>query len=238
MDIGAEALIKSALNSYTANRPCGITLGKETQQKTRGLLIAFEGIDASGKTTQAEMLQRWIGNSSSVFTREPSTGRIGKFTKKEVRKNEDKFSDTAIQMLFIADRIDHLDRTIMPMLERGMTVITDRYMYSTMTYGAAHGMDMEALMQIHSSLRVPEADAIFYLKISPETAMARAHQRLLTLDERFENIKSQAEISKAYDKLIAMNPERWITIDAEKPMDQVQRQILEEWKKLAGRVRA
>ena len=233
-----EGLIKSALNSYTANSHCGITLGKETQQRKRGLLVAFEGIDASGKTTQAEMLQRWVGNASSVFTREPSAGRIGKFTKKEVRKNDDKFSDTAIQMLFIADRVDHLDRTIRPMMEKGMTVITDRYMYSTMTYGAAHGIDMESLIRIHASLRVPEADAIFYLKISPETAMARAHQRLLTLDERFENIKSQAEISRAYDRLIAMNPERWIIIDAEKPMDHVQRQILEEWKRLSERFKA
>jgi len=184
------------------------------------------------------MLQRWIGNSSSVLTREPSGGRIGKFTKNEVRKNDDKFNDAAIQTLFIADRIDHLDRLIMPLMEKGMTVITDRYMYSTMTYGAAHGIDMESLISIHKSLNVPEADLIFYIRISPETAMARAHQRMLNLDERFENIKSQVEISKAYDRLIALNPERWIIIDGERSVDEVQRQIIGEWKKFSQGVRA
>ncbi|HUY70324.1 MAG TPA: dTMP kinase [Candidatus Baltobacteraceae bacterium] len=217
---------------------CELTQEHYTPQVKRGLLIAFEGIDASGKTTHSEMLQRWIGNSSSVLTREPSAGRIGKFTKNEVRKNEDKFSDAAIQTLFIADRIDHLDRLILPMMEKGMTVITDRYMYSTMTYGAAHGIDMESLMAIHKSLKVPEADIIFYIRISPEVAMARAHQRMLNLDERFENIKSQAEISKAYDRLIAMNPERWVIIDGEKSVDEVQRQIIDEWKKFSQGVRA
>src|SRR5690349_6199392 len=98
-----------------------------------GLLIAVEGADGAGTTTQCRRLVDWLRASGreAHLTREPSTGPVGALIRQVLAGTHASFDPTALALLFAADRLDHIAREIAPARDRGAVVVTDRYVLSS-----------------------------------------------------------------------------------------------------------
>src|SRR5207245_4579638 len=156
----------------------------------------FEGIDGSGITTQADMLKRWfVKHGRMVFlTKEPTNGPAGAViqlvlskrllaAKNRMSSSRDKtegLHPATIALLFAADRIDHLTGDVQPMLEKGVTVITDRYWLSSFAYQSVD-LDLEWVRSINSKAIRPDLSIYFDIPIEPAQMrrdQARWHQEL------------------------------------------------------------
>jgi dTMP kinase len=159
----------------------------------RSVLIAIEGIDGAGKTTQVVLLHRALESlgRTVVVSKEPTDGPFGRMIKESASAG--RYSPEAELDLFIKDRSEHVSRLINPALERGSVVILDRYFYSTIAYQGCRGMDPSSLEQVMRA-RFPTPDAVFILDIEPELSTFRiAHSRGET-PNRFED---RADLAKA-----------------------------------------
>jgi len=117
----------------------------------RGLLICIEGLDKSGKTTQSRLLVESLRNKGfdAVYTTEPSNGEIGRFIRRYILQRRERVSISVEALLFAADRIDHVEREIKPLLNDGKIVVSDRYVYSSLAYQGAAGLDVEWIKEIN-----------------------------------------------------------------------------------------
>ncbi|QQR83173.1 dTMP kinase [Candidatus Peregrinibacteria bacterium] len=137
------------------------------------MFIVLEGLDGAGTTTQAERLAGMLTKKGRtvVRTQEPTgEGDIGQLLRR-ILKKEVKVSAEALQLLFCADRAEHLKNTVVPALERGAVVISDRYYFSTVAYGSLTIPDYEWLYQLNRLFLKP--DLTFLLSVSPETCLER-----------------------------------------------------------------
>jgi dTMP kinase len=134
------------------------------------LFIVFEGIDGSGKSTQAAKLaDRLAGLGIPVLlTSEPSDGPTGLV----IRSLASRPSPEEEERLFTEDRRDHVSRVILPALAKGKTVICDRYVYSSAAYQGARGLDPATLIN-RNMLFAPRPDVIFLLEIPVDVALER-----------------------------------------------------------------
>lgn len=120
----------------------------------KGLLIAFEGIDGTGKTTQIELLAEILRQRglSVVATREPTDGQYGRKIR-ELYKNRKSVTPEEELALFLDDRREHVAQVIAPALASGKVVLTDRYYYSTAAYQGAAGHDPQKSLPQMNCLR-------------------------------------------------------------------------------------
>jgi dTMP kinase len=192
----------------------------------RGLFLSFEGIDGSGKSTQARALADRLRAQGRdvVLTREPG----GSPGAEEIRRllltgEPDRWSAETEILLFTAARRDHLERTIRPALARGAIVICDRFADSTRVYqGVARG-DLRALVdRLHALAIGVEPDLTFLIDIDPATGLARATARAAA-ELRFESmgLAMQHRMRAAFLALAAGNPGRFRVIDGAAPPEAV-----------------
>ncbi|MFH1328151.1 MAG: dTMP kinase, partial [Candidatus Bathyarchaeota archaeon] len=135
-------------------------------KKGKGMLIVIEGIDGSGKTTQVYHLVeelRKLGYKSE-YTTEPTYGNIGNILRLNVARAK-KRAPIYEALLFAADRYEHIKKTVLPKLKRGSILVSDRYLYSSLAYQGAVGLDIKWLRKIN--FFTPTPDLIIYLDISP-----------------------------------------------------------------------
>ncbi|MGJ8606099.1 MAG: dTMP kinase [Marivita sp.] len=155
-----------------------------------GLFISFEGIDGSGKSTQARMLADRLRQDGTdvVHTREPG----GSAGAEEIRAlvlqgDPDRWSAETELLLFTAARRDHLERTIQPALTAGKVVICDRFADSTRMYqGLSRGNLRAKVDALHDLMIGIEPDLTLLIDMDPETGLSRAKARN-TVEERFED---------------------------------------------------
>jgi dTMP kinase len=168
---------------------------------TQGLLIALEGIDGAGTTSQAQRLAETLERRGLHvhLTAEPSPGPIGQ-TIRRVLKGELTMTSRALAICFAADRIDHLDREIVPELDRGAVVVSDRYLLSSFAYQALDN-PLDWVVTLNKLAR--SADLNILLRVSPETAAKRRAVRA-GADERFDAHDTQRRIAAAYDRVVAL----------------------------------
>lgn len=163
------------------------------------IFIAMEGLDGSGGTTQTRLLAEWLrskGPSEVHTTSEPSTGPVGRFIRTALNPEHEAsaIGDAVLPYLFAGDRRDHLDREIIPALQRGATVITDRYYHSSLAYQSlAVGLPLVA--SLNERFRPP--DITLFLDLEPEISLARIEARGEAL-ERFEALDKLRQIQEAY----------------------------------------
>lgn len=141
-----------------------------------GRFIVLEGPDGSGTTLHSHLLANRLREAGFdvLETAEPSLGPIGQQIR-GILKGHEKIADDALQLLFCADRAQHLADIIEPALREGKTVICDRYALSTIVYGAASGLDRQWLKQVNAAFREPD---ITILTLPPiEVCMERLHRR-------------------------------------------------------------
>ena len=186
---------------------------------TPGLFISLEGIDGSGKSTQAKGLAAWLRDQGCdpVLTREPGGAPGAEAIRRLlVEGDPDRWSPETEILLFTAARRDHLERTIRPALAAGRDVITDRFADSTRVYQGATRGDLRGLVDdIHARVIGIEPDLTLILDIDPEIALARGLARR-SGEDRFEDfgLGFQRKLHDGFRALANEAPGRCVLIDA------------------------
>jgi dTMP kinase len=141
------------------------------RESSRGLLIAFEGPDGSGKTTQRKLLKRWLEseNHEVVSTRWASSPLVKPMLK--VRKRIRTLSVEEYSLLHAVDFRHRVETSILPALWSGKTVLADRYLFTALARDAARGLDLDWLLQAYSPLLWP--DLVIYFSMTPEDSRRR-----------------------------------------------------------------
>jgi dTMP kinase len=185
------------------------------------MLIAIEGIDGSGKSTQASLLYDSLRKNNKVFlTKEPSKGLIGASIRELLHRND--LSPMAMQMLFAADREEHISKAIVPKLDEGYHVITDRYYLSTLAYGMASGIDRKRLEGI--CYGIPEPTITFVLDIDGD----KAYNRLKAPGKELSVFEKQEFLERARDAYLELvqGRQNCFVIDSSKPIKKVSAEML------------
>jgi dTMP kinase len=205
--------------------------------KKTGKFIVFEGIDGSGKSTQIELLANTMRNKGfQVYTTcEPTDGPVGSLIH-NIMIGRIKTSNEVIAALFVADRMDHLKNEvngILNKIEQGITVISDRYYFSSYAY---HSIDMSMDWVINANSICAELlkpDLNLFMDISVEESYRRITQNRIDL-ELFEKkeilCKTKENYFKAFEKL--KNDEKIEIINAEQLQEDIQKDIWERVKKI------
>ena len=180
-----------------------------------GLIIAFEGLDQSGKQTQAELLRdrlREDGHKSRLVSFPDYATSIGEELARALAGERDYGADV-MQLLYIANRYERK-----PDLERwldgGLILVSDRYTASSIAYGEAFDLDAAWLAEMQKFL--PPAALTIFLDINPETAV----QRKAAGRDRYErDLAMQKRVRDSYKRLAAANG--WVVLDGERPKDAI-----------------
>lgn len=195
-----------------------------------GLFISFEGIDGSGKSTQARLLADYLAGEGFevVLTREPGGSPGAEDIRKLVLEGDpDRWSPETELLLFTAARRDHLERVITPALEAGKVVICDRFADSTRAYQGRAGKGMrQKVDQLHLLMIKREPDLTILVDMDPATGLARALARG-TGEERFETFgqKLQQQIRGDFLAMAEEFPNRFRVINGGQDIDKVATEI-------------
>jgi dTMP kinase len=180
----------------------------------RGAFIVIEGLDGSGKTTQAKLLAARLNRSHrAMYTAEPSQGTIGTFLRKNCLYGEKRLPATVEALLFAADRAEHVEREIKPALAKGRLVISDRYVYSSLAYQGSAGLRIGWIETINKHALKP--DFAVFIDASPETVLKRLNRQKSIM----ENLETQREVREIY--LTFVKKGELVRIDGDKPIDEV-----------------
>ncbi|MEO3416243.1 dTMP kinase [Roseovarius sp. CAU 1744] len=192
----------------------------------QGRFITFEGIDGSGKSTQARLLADHLRASGRdvVLTREPGGSPGAEDIRKLVLEGDaDRWSAETELLLFTAARRDHLERTIAPAVAEGKIVVCDRFADSTRMYQGVGRADLRRLVdQLHELMICREPDLTILIDMDPETGLRRALSRGGE-EERFESFGSDMQ-RRMRDGFLALAREfadRFIVIDGGRGIDDV-----------------
>jgi len=195
-----------------------------------GLFISFEGIDGSGKSTQARLLAEHLRSTGRevVLTREPGGSPGAEEIRALVLQGDpERWSAETELLLFTAARRDHLERTIRPALARGATVICDRFADSTRMYqGLSRGDLRGAVDTLHAQMIGVEPDLTLLIDMDPEAALARAKARA-TAEERFEDfgLPLQQKMRAGFLALAAEFSDRFRIVDGNRAPEAVARDV-------------
>ncbi len=187
----------------------------------KGRLICIEGLDRSGKTTQSRLLVKALRNKGfeAIYTTEPSTGEIGRFIKRYILRRRERVSASIEALLFAADRIDHAEREIKPMLKEGKIVVSDRYIYSSFAYQGAAGLDIEWIREVNRM--VPKPDLAIYLDVPIEIIIERCRRRRIKSVMEFPEI--QMKVYEIYMRLVRIG--ELVPVDGTRPIEIVSQDI-------------
>ncbi len=198
------------------------------------MFISIEGLDGSGKTTQAQRLYDWlrIRGHDVLLTREPGGTPIGE----QIRALLHDLDNTAMQpatelLLYNASRAQLVAEELRPQLESGGIALCDRYADSTLAYqGYGHGQDLDLLRDvIKAATGGLQPDVTIFLDIAPQTALERRRMASLFGEEwnRLDDLELafHQRVYDGYHALAAAEPQRWLCVDASCSILEMQRAI-------------
>jgi dTMP kinase len=200
-----------------------------------GWLIAFEGVEGAGKTTQLEFLRRELEarGYKVVVTREPGGTRVGERIRAlllDPEAGDGELGARTEALLFAAARAELVQRVIQPALERGQVVLCDRFIDSSLVYqGVARGLGHRAVAAVNDfATGGLQPDLVVLLRLDPAEGLARARDRR---QERAadrieaEDLRFHRLVEQGFLLLAAEQPERFAVIDAAPPVEQVAAEV-------------
>jgi len=196
----------------------------------KGLFITFEGIDGSGKSTQARLLAEHLRGEGHdvVLTREPGGSPGAEEIRALVLEGDpDRWSAETEILLFTAARRDHLEKTIDPALAAGKIVICDRFADSTRMYQGITRGDLRGIVDdLHARMIGREPDLTFVVDMDPGVGLGRALSRQ-TAEERFEGFgeELQVRMRAGFLALAKEYRDRCIVVDGNRPVEQVAKEV-------------
>lgn len=194
---------------------------------SRPYYIALEGLEGCGKSTHTTRLGAHL---QAVVTREPGGTRIGTELRSILADPANADMDRRTEaLLMAADRAQHMAEVIVPALDSGRHVVSDRSIYSTLAY-QGHGRELgtEMLLEISTwALRDRLPDLVVYIDVPTDVLNARLAKRDLDRFER-EGPEFFARVARGFSELRTADPERWIVIDGTMPKDDVEADIREK----------
>ncbi|BAU31480.1 dTMP kinase [Microcella alkaliphila] len=196
----------------------------------RGLFLTFEGGDGSGKTTQSALLTEWLTQHERtvLHAREPGGTELGVEVREIVMHRRGFVAPRAEALLYAADRAQNVATVVRPALERGDIVIQDRYLDSSVAYqGAGRVLSMAEVREL--SLWATEGllpDLTVLLDLDPAVGRTRLDASRTRYDRlEAEQLDFHTRVRDAYLELAAAEPERFLVLDATRPVDELQQSI-------------
>ncbi len=201
------------------------------------LFIAFEGIDGSGKSTQAKLLADRLNQvgQKTILTCEPTKDQLGKIIR-DAFAHKTHLHDEVIAGLFVADRLQHIlddNNGILATLKKGMHVVSDRYVFSSYAYQGVH-TNIDWVIQANSlAAKLAQADLTLFINIDPAEAMARIMSNRQGT-EKYETLENLKKVNENYLKSFDLfkDKEHILIIDGSKPMDEIATEIFDYVMKL------
>ncbi|MDE1870984.1 MAG: dTMP kinase [Candidatus Micrarchaeota archaeon] len=201
-----------------------------------GRYIVFEGIEGSGKSTQARIFYNSIRKkSNAILTEEPwESDSIGKLIRKELKeKRENRVSNATLQLLYMANRKNHMERVVEPGLRKGNTVVQDRYWMSTAVYGSAGSVEKKLYMEYFMKMSeiFPRPDVVFFIGVDPNEAYRRVTSRNKAA-ERFDRLDMLRKLEIGYRKLETSYEGKWVNIDGNRDVKMVSAEIMRKYRSM------
>jgi dTMP kinase len=193
------------------------------ERSDKGLFIVIEGIDGTGKSTQAKMLKQALEAVGQVviLDREPSDGPYGKILRESATTG--RLSPQEELDLFHKDRKHHLEEIILPALKRGETVILDRYYFSTMAYQGQRGFDPREIRTTNLSF-APNPDILFILDLPVD----QARERIGVRGDTTNQFEEREALQYCRDTFLSVSHEKFAhVIDSSQKIDAIHQQMLE-----------
>ncbi len=183
----------------------------------RGFLIAVEGIDGAGKTTQARMLVRWLAERGlkAHYTREPTDGPVGRILREMALRRD--VEPRVEALLFAADRLHHVREVINPLISKGYIVVSDRYIHSSLAYQSETTGQPEWVREINRF--APPPDLAILLDVEPSVGLSRIRGER----SRFEDPVLLGRIRRNYLEMAERGEMR--VVDAGEEVEKVSEKI-------------
>jgi dTMP kinase len=166
-----------------------------------GILIAIEGIDGAGKTTQAKILADALASAGEevVTSKEPTDGQWGQKLRESAQNGRMSIDDEL--HAFVEDRKEHISNLIGPSLEQGKMVILDRYFYSTIAYQGARGKDTDELNELMRSFAIIP-DVAFLIDVQPAVGISRISESRGETPNEFEKLEDLQKVRSIFNQLL------------------------------------
>jgi len=162
----------------------------------KGIFICIEGLDGSGKSTQAKILTKKLSKTyNALYTAEPSQGKIGMFIRKRLYEKT-RLPTVVEALLFAADRIEHVQNLVAPALSEGKVVVSDRYVYSSLAYQGSAGLSLEWIEAINANALKP--DLCIFIDVEPKIVLDRLKRKRSVM----ENLQTQEKVREIYLKYV------------------------------------
>ena len=198
------------------------------------LFITLEGIEGSGKSTNIKVINNYLNdkNINYINTREPGGSEVGDQLRNILLNTEKELSNQTELLLMLADRVNHIETVIQPNLEKGITVISDRFMDSSYAYqGGGREMGLDNITKIIEGLNIIQPNLTLLFDLPVEMALERARKRSELDRFESEDYNFHQKIRETYLFLAKENSERIKIIDAAKDIKEVESQVVKELEK-------
>lgn len=185
------------------------------------MLIAFEGGEGSGKSTQARLLAERLG---AVLTHEPGATALGARLRELLLDPSAAVDVRTEALLMAADRAQHLAEIVAPALAKGQDVVTDRYLYSSLAYQSyGRGLDRREVRELSAFAGAPEADVVVFITVS---AAERA-RRMKAVPDRIEasGADFHRRVEDGFHALAEADPHRWVVVDGDGPIAEIAEKV-------------
>ncbi len=196
---------------------------KNAKNEARGYFITFEGADGCGKTTQIELIKKYLDekNIENILTREPGGSDLGIHLRKILLHYENPVSNVAETFLYLADRAQHIEYKIKPALKEGKVVLCDRHTDSTIAYqGYGRNQSIDEIKHLNS---IATQGLVPHLTIVFDVETEIAQKRLKGEKDRLEaeGIEFHKKLRKGYLDIAKNDPKRVKIIDANQSIEEV-----------------
>ena len=200
----------------------------------KGLFITFEGADGCGKTTQINLLKKYLEENGHnvLLTREPGGKGLGEKVREILLNYDGPVSDRCESFLFLADRAQNIDIIVNPAVKAGKIVLCDRHIDSTVAYqGYGRGLDIERINMLNNlATNGKKPDLTFVFDVDVETSMKRVGKE----KDRVESagIEFHNRVRNGYLELATQEPDRIKVLNATKTIEEIHEKVIEIIEKL------